>query len=95
VATVLVSIEFVFLVIGFGILIWDIYVSTTAKSTVTMQIYNFRLDEWESITFGSTITTPTRGITILIIGMLPLVLGMVWRLKGLEFGNSVQYFTCQ
>ncbi|KKN32027.1 hypothetical protein LCGC14_0817860 [marine sediment metagenome] len=54
--------------------------SITNKSPFSMQIYNFKLEGWETITFASAILTPMWGIAILIIGMFPLALGLIWRL---------------
>ncbi len=88
--TVLISIGIVFLVIGVEFLLEDIYTILTTRPTFSMQIYNYALEEWESITFDSSIKTPIRGIIIIIIGIFPLVLGMVWKLMGSEFNISVQ-----
>ncbi len=88
---VLIFIGIVFIVLSIGLFMWEIS-SMANQSTVSMQIYNLEVDAWESITFASAnaISTPIWGVMILIIGMFPLVFGMIWKLVSSKFNISIK-----
>ncbi len=89
---VLIFIGIVFIVVSIGFFMWEIS-SMANQSMFSMQIYNFELEAWEWITFASAnaFTPPIGGITILIIGMFPLVFGMIWKLRGSESDISLHF----